>query len=114
MADQASTRAVKTFFGDYNHVFLLGPLQVEELEKVTGLGIGAICRRVFKGEFSQAEVLETLRLGLIGGGIAPNRAADLVKTYAEPYPLDATYPVAVAVLEALWFGDRAGGSNGTA
>lgn len=108
----ANSRAVKTFFGDMNHVFLLGPLQVEELEKVTGQGIGAICRRVFKGEFTQAEVLETLRLGLIGGGLAPNRAGDLVKTYAEPYPLNATYPVAVAVLEALWFGNRAGDTDG--
>jgi hypothetical protein len=110
MADLANI-SHKAFFGDHNHVFALGRLQVAELERLCGSGIGAICNRVFRMQFSQAEVFNTIRLGLVGGGLSPEIAERLIETYAAPYPLEATYPLAVGTLEALWFGAKKGETN---
>lgn len=49
-------------------------------------------------------MVETIRLGLIGGGAKPEDAAALVGTYAASRPLAETYPLAVAILECVWFG----------
>ena len=75
-----------------------------ELEKTTGAGIGALCTRVFNKQFAHSDISETLRLSLIGAGMAPERAASLVATYAIDRPLIESYPIAVAVLELRWFG----------
>jgi len=94
----------RDFLGDAERAFRLTPELIPELERLTGAGIGSLCRRVFAGEFRFVDVTETIRLGLIGGGEKPEEAAALVKAYVAPRPLDESYPTAVAVLEALWFG----------
>ena len=95
------------FFGDSERGFTLTPETIVELERITGAGIGSLCRRLFAGDFRQAEIIETIRLALIGAGTNPKEAAALVATYAAPRPLNETYPLAVAILERLWFGDAA-------
>jgi hypothetical protein len=75
-----------------------------ELEHKTGAGIGALCARIFNRQFAQADITETIRLSLIGGGLKPERAATLVASYAVDRPLSETYPVALAILENVWFG----------
>ena len=92
------------FFGDGEHSFRLTGKMTVELEKATGAGIGALCTRVFNKQFAHSDISETLRLSLIGAGMAPERAASLVATYAIDRPLIETYHVAVAVLELAWFG----------
>ena len=92
------------FFGDAEYPFRLTAKLTLELEKTTGAGIGALCTRVFNRQFSHSDISETLRLSLIGAGMAPERAASLVATYAIDRPLIETYPIAVAVLELAWFG----------
>lgn len=93
-----------TFFGDGEREFRLSPELIVELERKTGAGIGALCKRLFAGQFAHADVLETIRLGLIGGGEKPEVAASLIAAYAAPRPLIETYPLAVSVLEVAWFG----------
>lgn len=75
-----------------------------ELERQTETGIGGLCKRLFAGEFSHRDVCETIRLGLIGGGTEPQEAQALVAAYAIEAPMGQTYPLAVSILEALWFG----------
>lgn len=94
----------RAFFGDGDHRFKLGLAEITELERKVGGGIGAICRRLFAGEFSHADVVETIRLALIGGGLSPERAYQLVDAYVIGRPLTESYSLAVAILEALWFG----------
>jgi hypothetical protein len=94
----------RAFFGDSEYVFGLTPSLVIELEHKTGAGIGALCSRVFAKQFVQLDIHETLRLALIGGGTTPERAASLIASYAVDRPLSETYPLAVAILDALWFG----------
>ena len=92
------------FFGDAEYAFQLRPALIIELEHKTGAGIGALCSRVFARQFTQSDIQETIRLALIGGGLKPERAAALIASYAVDRPLSETYPVAVAILENVWFG----------
>lgn len=92
------------FFGDQDRTFRLTPELITELERKTGRGIGGLAKDLFAGNFRHAEVLETIRLALIGGGETPEAAASLVAAYAANRPLAETYPLAVSILEALWFG----------
>ncbi|MCC6736526.1 MAG: gene transfer agent family protein [Bauldia sp.] len=95
----------RAFFGDAERTFRITPELIAELETKTGAGIGSLCRRLFAGEFRHADIAETIRLGLVGGGEQPARAASLVAAYASK-PLAETYALAVAILEALWFGPK--------
>ena len=78
---------------------------VLELERVADAGIGALCRRLFRGDFRITDVTETIRLGLIGGGTSPEDAKRLTSTYLPVTPLTDQYALAVTVLELLWFGE---------
>jgi Phage tail tube protein, GTA-gp10 len=93
------------FFGDAEYSFCITPLLILELEAKCGAGVGAICQRVFQRQFAQSDIVETIRLGLIGGGTAPKRAAELIAAYAGDRPLSETYPLAAKILEKLWFGN---------
>lgn len=94
------------FFGDAEHVFDLAPSHiVRELEAATGAGIGALVRRVIEERtFHHADVEHTIRLGLIGGGMAPKEAARLVAGYLPAAPLHDGMILAMSILGALFFG----------
>ncbi|MER9210057.1 gene transfer agent family protein [Mesorhizobium sp. M0771] len=95
------------FFGEREHAFTLTPDLIQELERKTGAGIGALCMRVPEGHFRHAELVEIIRLSLIGGGTIPQDAAALADTYAAKRPLNESFPIAIAVLQAVWSGERA-------
>ena len=92
------------FFGDGERVFALTPELIIELERKVGVGIGTLCKRVFAGHFAHVDLVETIRLASIGGGTSPAEAETLVAIYARPRPIAETFPLAVAILETVWFG----------
>jgi hypothetical protein len=94
----------RAFFGDAEYDFRVTPTLVIELEHKTGAGIGSLCSRVFAKQFALSDIHETIRLALIGGGTSPERAATLIASYATDRPLSEIYPLAVAILDDLWFG----------
>ncbi len=94
----------RAHFGDDEYDFRLTLPTLLELERSTGLGIATICQRIFQREFAHADLTETIRLALIGGGTVPKRAAELTATYATGRPLAEIYPLAFAIAEATWFG----------
>ena len=100
----AETPTHRAFFGDTERAFTFSFDLISELERKTGVGIGALFNRLFHGDFSLADIVETIRLGLIGGGVTPEQAATIVRTYVENRPLSETYPLAVAILETIWSG----------
>jgi Phage tail tube protein, GTA-gp10 len=104
MARKSKAPTLKTFFGDAERDFTLTPTLIVELERVTGAGIGALAKRLFAGQFKHADMLETIRLALIGGGETPQVAASLVLVYAAERPINEVLPVAVAILETAFFG----------
>ncbi|OQM74717.1 gene transfer agent family protein [Manganibacter manganicus] len=92
------------FFGDGEKIFDLTPEIIIELDRKTGIGFGAFYQRFMAGQFHFIDIIEVLRLGLIGGGMAPAEALALVDAYAKPRPILETFPLALDILEAKWSG----------
>lgn len=92
------------FFGDGEKTFALPSDQILELERKTDTAIGAIYTRVMTGHFRFADIMEVIRLGLIGGGTSPKEAQALVDAYARPTPVIDAFELAADILEARWSG----------
>lgn len=93
------------FFGDATYTFALTDTMIHELERKTGIGIGALYQRVIASQFHVADMVEVIRCGLIGGGTAPAKAQQLVDTYAKDRPFAETFPLALDILDARWTGE---------
>lgn len=104
----------RAFFGDGEKTFALTFPMIKELEAKTGAGIGVLFRRIQSLAFSAADLSEIIRLGLIGGGMAPEPAMQLVKTYVDDRPLSESLPVAMGILSARWFGSTPAEDEATA
>lgn len=102
-------------WADGSYLFALKGKQIEELQRVCGfnkepVGIAVIADRVFRGHYYHLDIVETIRLALIGGGTPAVRARDLIDTYVvdQPYdrPGDPSSPLktATAILDAVFFG----------
>jgi hypothetical protein len=103
-------------WGDGVYTFALRSSQLEELQfKCKGpdgkaSGFGEITERVFNGRWYAADIYETIRLGLIGGGMPPVEAVRLTKTYVLDQPIaklddpSNPYQTAKAILSAAMFG----------
>lgn len=98
---------LRTFFGDGEHDFALPAVQLLELERSTGAGIGVLLSRVLAKQFGYLDLTETIRLGLIGGGTAPKEAKRLVTTYGEQRPIAEMIEPAIKILTYAYFGPDA-------
>lgn len=95
------------FFGDGEKLFAFPTRElIEELERKTGHGIGALFRRFRTNDYAFSEIIQVLRLGLIGGGTVPPEADQLVAIYGVGRPLAETFAVADGVITALFFGNE--------
>jgi hypothetical protein len=92
------------FFGDAEYTFALTDDMIRELEHKTGVGVGGLYVRVINSQFHVADIIEIIRLGLIGGGAAPVTAQRLVDSYAKNRPFEETFPLALDILDARWTG----------
>ncbi|WJR67655.1 gene transfer agent family protein [Neorhizobium sp. CSC1952] len=52
-----------------------------------------------------SDVRSIVHMGLIGGGMSPNDATAMVRTYVERRPISETLPLAVAIMEAAFLGN---------
>jgi hypothetical protein len=100
-------------WADGAYIFALKAKQIEELQRVCGTannqsGIGEIAARVFAGRMTIQDIYHTIRLGLIGGGMAPVTAMQKVDAYilplADPSDPSSPWQTAKAVLSAAYFG----------
>lgn len=92
------------YFGDGEKTFTLTDTVIAELQHKTGLGIGALFLRMSASQFHIADIVEVIRLGLIGGNVNPQEAQRLVDAYAKDRPIDETLPLALDILDARWNG----------
>lgn len=96
----------RAFFGDGEKLFSFPTRElIEELERKTGHGVGALFRRFRTSEYSLSDVLQVVRLGLVGGGMAPVEADRLTNVYGVGRPLSEVFAVADGVIAALFFGN---------
>jgi hypothetical protein len=73
-------------FGDGAQRFRLAMGELEELQEKTGAGPFKVAQRLMTGDWLVADVRETIRLGLIGGGLHPLQALGLVRRYVDERP----------------------------
>lgn len=102
------------FFGNGVYKFHLRTPQMKELEGFTGVGIGAIYKRVVTGAYYATDISQLVRLGLVGGGsgvvgsddvlVTDRMAADLVATYLEAMPMADRWAIASACIAAAMIG----------
>lgn len=91
------------YFGDGEKTFALTMSMIAELERKTGVGIGALYQRVaLTLQFHVGDVVEIIRLGLIGGGTSPAEAHSLIDAYTPHQPLIPLAMLAVDILNARW------------
>ena len=74
-------------FAGANYRFAFGIDQLRELQEKTGDGPRPIYRRLCEGEWRVDDIRETLRLGLIGGGMSPSKATALIARHVDRRPL---------------------------
>jgi hypothetical protein len=78
-----SATTVRRPFAGRERDFRLRIGEIGELERICGAGIGAIAMRLAHHQFYAADVWDTLRLGLEGGGTPEIEASALLLRYKE-------------------------------
>jgi hypothetical protein len=96
---------VRQFFGGKDRTFLLTIGGLEELQDLTRFGPRALLQRI-AAEFRPDDIRETLRLGLIGGGMEGEAAARMVDREVVPGRLLKCGAPAIAVLSRALDGDE--------
>ena len=91
-------------WGDAEHSFRLPYGQIAELQEKTGCGPQFLLTRIIDGSWRVDDLRETIRLGLIGGGMDPLKALALVRQYVEARPLLESVIPARVILSAALFG----------
>ena len=100
-SDGSVTRA----WGDGDHRFRLRIGELRELEAKREAGAFEIYSRLANGSWRVDDIIEVLRLGLIGGGTAPVLALGLTSKYVTPTAFLANVVTAREVLMHALFGD---------
>lgn len=94
---------VRCEWGGAMRRFRLAIGQIEELQEATGTGPYVLGQRLIDGEWRIADVRETIRLGLIGGGMGAERADEFADNLAS-VDLVQSVPVAMAIVAAALHG----------
>lgn len=98
------TRSAEVSFdwADGNHTFALKWGQLIELQEKCDAGPYVVLQRLGDNEWRMEDVSETIRLGLIGGGMTPVAAKALVDRYVkERPPVESITPAQVILAAAL-------------
>lgn len=87
-------------FGDGMHVFRLAWGQLAELQESCDAGPFVIHNRLMDGSWRLNDIRETIRYGLIGGGMPPHDALKIVRQYVEARPPTENLIYAQLILSA--------------
>ncbi|MDO1560422.1 gene transfer agent family protein [Brevundimonas sp. 2R-24] len=93
-------------FGDGEHIFRLRIGELEELQEKCDAGPEFILQRIYSGAWLVADIRETIRLGLIGGGMPPTQALALRNRYCGEGALFTHKALASAILAAALMGSE--------
>lgn len=91
-------------FADGTHRFRLTTRGIAELQELCQAGIGTIYRRVVSGEYFDADVKETVRLALVGGGMEGPEARKLMNRYCDRWPIERWHRLSMAILVTAMHG----------
>ncbi|AXQ93205.1 gene transfer agent family protein [Cereibacter azotoformans] len=108
-------------WADGTYLFALKWGQLGELQEKCDAGPYVVLGRLADGSWKVGDISDTIRLGLIGGGMAPAAALKKVRAYVEDRPPFENLQHAQAILSAALLGapeertgkPRAGGRRAT-
>lgn len=85
-------------FGDGDKTFRLAWGELIKLQEACDAGPFVIYRRLMVGQWKMEDIANTIRLGLIGGGMEPGKALAFVRDYVEARPPLESVPLAQGIL----------------
>ncbi|MGX5777467.1 gene transfer agent family protein [Methylorubrum zatmanii] len=100
MKTDTSATALYADFAGRTLKFELRIGEIGELERRCGAGIGEIMVRLAAHRFYAHDVVEPIRLGLVGGGLSPADAETLMRFNVHGRPLAENLQLAGSILEA--------------
>lgn len=83
----ASVGEITQPFAGAIYRFAFGIDQLRELQEKTGDGPRPVYRRLCEGDWRVDDIRETIRLGLIGGGMSPSKVDSLIRRHVDRRPL---------------------------
>lgn len=86
------------------HSFRLALAQLEGLQQKTDAGPEWMLMKLRSGQWTAVDLFETLRFGLIGGGMGDGEAGKIVRDAFDRHPLINFKVPALAVLMAALYG----------
>lgn len=92
-------------WADGTYTFRLTVKGILELEEKCSAPFGKIFTRLNSGQYAVNDIIETIRIGLIGGGMPAADAKKLVDRYA--IPVSENYNIARLIVLASMFGFEA-------
>lgn len=95
---------VRAFLGDAERTFAFSYDDIRTLERLTGVGIGALVKRVQTMGFSYGDLVAIIRVGLIGAGVSTGKAEEILQLWVYGRPVAEVLPVALTVINGLFFG----------
>ncbi|UHC14423.1 gene transfer agent family protein [Methylobacterium currus] len=113
MAPDTSRTAIDAVFGGRRRKLQLTLGCIGELERICGAGIGEIQLRLAGHRFYAADLRETVRLGLIGGGEDLAGAEALMRFNFDQQPLATHLQLAADLLSAAVAGVEPEGNGVT-
>lgn len=84
-------------WADGTYSFRLGLKEIEAIESRFDKSIFVIVEALTMRTAKSTEIFHVIREGLIGGGLKPVEAMDLVRRYVDARPLDESRDVAYAI-----------------
>lgn len=91
--------------GGKQHKFELTLGNIRDLERVAGAGVGAIWNRIISAEFRIDDLRETIKQGLIGGGLSGLDAEAAVRAFVDKAPIKTYYQLAFDIVKSIVDGD---------
>ena len=85
-------------FADGTKTFRLAWGELIKLQEATDAGPFVVYRRLMSGQWKMGDISNTIRLGLIGGGLEPDKALSFVRDYVESRPPMESLALAQGVL----------------
>lgn len=95
-----SRTTVRAPFAGQDRTFRLRLGEIGELERLCSAGIGEIMMRLASHRFRAADIRDTIRLGLEGGGLFEPDATALVMRYLDDEPIGEHLNLAADILTA--------------
>lgn len=85
-------------WADGTYTFRFGWSEFEMLQEAVDCGPFELLNRLLRRTCKVGEISHTIRVGLIGGGLAPDKALNLVRLYVESRPPAENLMLAAGIL----------------